>query len=173
MNIFDIALKNLDYESSTGNFIWKSDSRNNPRKGKVAGYKKDGYVVIETNRKAIRAHRLAWYLEYGEVPDEIDHINGIKSDNRISNLRKSNRNQNCYNRKARSDSGTGVKGVHFSKANGKFKADATVNKKRFHLGYFLTMEEAEKTVIKFREEHHKEFANHQRSSAEKSKGLAK
>jgi hypothetical protein len=84
--------ENITYDKTTGKFFNKN--------GKEVGWKNSkGYVFITVeNRKAIRAHRLAWYKTYGVFPtNEIDHINGNRSDNRIENLREVTRLENMHN----------------------------------------------------------------------------
>lgn len=84
--------ENITYEPKTGRFYNK--------KGKEIGWKNSrGYVYITTKKgKAERAHRLAWYKVYGYFPTkEIDHINGIRDDNRIENLREVTRLENMHN----------------------------------------------------------------------------
>lgn len=84
--------EDITYEPKTGRFFNKH--------GKEIGWKNSkGYVFITTKeQKAVRAHRLAWYKVYGYFPEkEIDHINGIKTDNRIENLREVTRIENMHN----------------------------------------------------------------------------
>ncbi|AXH72351.1 MAG: HNH endonuclease [Caudoviricetes sp.] len=84
----------LDYNPDTGLFT----RRNNKRS--IAGHvSKVGYVMISLLGQKHLAHRLAWFMGTGEWPiHEIDHINGIKSDNRLCNLREATRAQNAHNR---------------------------------------------------------------------------
>lgn len=89
--------------------------------------------------------------------NEIDHINGVKDDNRFSNLREATRGQNTRNSKTRKDSSVGLKGV--SPDRGKFRARITLNGVRIYLGTFATKEEAFEAVRAARRELHKEFAN--------------
>lgn len=68
--------------------------------GRPAGWKSMGYIRIKTPFGEAQAHRVAWFLHYGSWPkDQIDHINGIRDDNRINNLRDVNNRENQLNRK--------------------------------------------------------------------------
>lgn len=129
----------LNYNHETGIFNWKVDVSNNVKAGSIAGtIHHSGYIQIRFEKKQYRAHRLAWLLFYGKYPNNfIDHINGIKNDNRICNLRDVTRNENSQNqKKAQKDSMTKILGVTFSKVNNKWKARIIKNKQYIHLGYF-------------------------------------
>jgi hypothetical protein len=93
-----ILRKLLSYDAKTGIFYWKEGRRGRVRKGDVAGTKnKQGYVCIFVDRKNYLAHRLAWLYMYGEEPPAIiDHINGVRDDNRISNLREATHALNMH-----------------------------------------------------------------------------
>ena len=135
----------FNYNSLTGIFTQKKRTSQRVHIGDVAGYKNDGgYVIICFHGKDYRAHRLAWLWVHGEWPKhEIDHINGIRDDNRISNLRSVSRAGNAQNiRKARKDSVLGIKGIRFNKHSGKFTAQIRTNGETKHIGCFLTANEA-------------------------------
>ena len=101
-----------------------------------------------------QAHRLAWSLHYQEMPSQdIDHINGIKTDNRICNLRLVTVRQNQYNqRKPRIDNKSGYLGVTVYKD--KWMASIKINSKTKHLGYFSTPQEANEAYINAKRKHH-------------------
>ena len=126
--------------------------------GKSCGFiRKDGYVAIKINTKAYKAHRLAWLYVYGINPEnQVDHVNGFKSDNRILNLRAATNSQNCENqKKAKSNNIVGLLGV--SKAYGKrngFISRIQVNGKQKNIGYFPTAEEAHEAYILAKRELH-------------------
>lgn len=101
-----------------------------------------GYIRIRVGGTKYKAHRLAWLIHYGAWPSgHLDHINGIKHDNRISNLREVTNKQNHENRRgANKGSGTGVLGVSFNKRLGKYLAHIRHNDKLHYLGLFPTVE---------------------------------
>lgn len=106
-----------------------------------------GYVRVRFLKTAVFAHRLAWFLHYGEWPQgEIDHINCNKADNRISNLREATREENMRNRPGNRDSAVPYKGVSIHKATGKYLAvigyGARGRTKTKYLGIYDTAEAA-------------------------------
>lgn len=165
------TLKNiLSYDSNSGDFIWlkrNADSRsikifNAKFAGKKAGcICPRGYKYIHIREFGILScSRLAWLYFYGYWPkNEIDHINGNPSDNRISNLREATRSQNASNRGIHKNNKSGYKGVTFS--NGKWTSCVAFNKKRFRLGIFETAEEAYKAYLIKSKEVQKEFSKYE------------
>jgi len=146
---------------SDGNLIWKNTSGRHNCAGKVAGRLTPyGYVSVEVNGKPHQAHRLIWVYHNGNTDFYIDHINGIRSDNRIENLRPCTKTQNAHNRKKCKRNSTGVKGIRLRSDSGKFEARITLNKKRVVLGSYENLEFAELVVIMAREKYHGDFANH-------------
>lgn len=135
----------LRYDPADGVFYWNS-SRPKVRVGQRAGHlHHKGYVNIEIDGKHYSAHRLAWFYITGSMPaDQIDHINGNRSDNRIANLRQATNGQNRANSK--NNNPHGLKGVRRIPwiAEGKrcWQASIRHNKKSIYLGCFHTKEEA-------------------------------
>lgn len=113
----------------------------------VGTIRKDGYIKISYKRNSLLAHRVVWAIHYGRMPtDIIDHINGDKTDNRISNLREVNKSINGQNRKtATKKNPTGYLGVHLHA--GKYCASIKFNGKKIHLGRYETAEEAHKVYL--------------------------
>lgn len=135
----------LDYNPETGVFIWKCRMASYISVGSVAGSIAPGYVKIQINRSLYPAHRLAWLYMYGHFPEfYIDHINEIKNDNRIVNLREVKGSCNVKNTSvARRDNTSGIKGVHL--LHGKWVARACEESgKRIYLGFFTSKLEAAK-----------------------------
>ena len=135
--------KILSYNSDTGVFTWNM-SRKKCRIGDAAGsINQLGYVIIKTPHGRYKAHRLAWLYIHGSFPiEQIDHINGKPSDNRISNLRDVNAIQNSGNSKLYCNNTSGRVGVHWSKDRKKWHAHIKVNYKRYHLGSFDDWDDA-------------------------------
>lgn len=122
-HILDLAKELLDYNSETGIFYWKKSTNRRIVVGSEAGWFHDfGYKVITLGRNKIYAHRLAWMWTYGSLSRQIDHINGIPDDNRISNLRECSQSQNLMNYGICSRNTSGVRGVTFDKSRGKWMA---------------------------------------------------
>lgn len=90
--------------------------------------------------KSYAAHSVCWAMHHGHWPIEIDHINGIKYDNRILNLREVTRRQNSCNRPVRSDCQSGIQGVSLRK--GRWRARICINGKLVQVGSFDTIGEA-------------------------------
>ena len=98
MTISQIELKELlDYNQETGVFTWRVSKSGNKGIGSIAGTNWNGYNQIKVNCKKYLTHRLAWLYVHGEWPNVIDHINGIKDDNRIENLRNVTCRENQQN----------------------------------------------------------------------------
>ena len=114
--------------------------------------------MITFNQKRYRVHQIVFLMFNGYIPKEIDHINGIRNDNRIENLRPAN-SKNQQNAKTRKDNKSGVKGV--KKCKNKWRADIKIDGKQTYLGLFATIEEASAAIKATREKYHGEYARHE------------
>jgi len=138
----------LSYDPETGLFKWKYRPGKNGRifDGMVAGAQNDSArVQIRIKGRMYKAHRLAWLYVYGYMPDgntQIDHINGVPSDNRISNLRIATASQNLQNTGLFAHNKTGYRGVSIHKQTGKYRARIKLNQQEKSLGLFDTPEAA-------------------------------
>ena len=134
----------VQYCPDTGIFTWKTKTCRKVVPGKSAGSKNaNGYIQIKLNKQFYYGHRLAWFFVHHEWPtEEIDHVNGDPSDNRLCNLRQATSAQNKQNRQARKDCKSGIRGVYLRKDTQKWKAELRHNKKLISLGSFNTLDEA-------------------------------
>lgn len=150
-------LRQLNYDPNTGLFTWKVGKKSFSDIGRVAGNHINGYVEIRVNMKKHYAHRLAWFYVYGEWPTAmLDHINRVKDDNRISNLRLSDHSQNGLNMvRAKSNSESGVLGV--TKRGSRYSAGITVRGQRLSLGTYDTAEAASKAYFEAKTKCHQEY----------------
>lgn len=127
------------------------------KKGNVIGGLNDkGYLRTYLDGKSYKIHRLIFMMFYGYMPIEIDHINGIKNDNRIENLREANHSQNQFNKSKTKRSTTGIKGI--TSEYGKWRVRIDVYKKRINVGIFDDLELAELVAQEARSKFHGNFA---------------
>ncbi len=139
-------LKELfDYDPETGLFTrLKISSKHTNKKygvGTVANYiGGDGYILIRLGRGQYLAHRLAFLYMTGSIPNEADHINRNRSDNRWDNLRAVSRNENMRNKSEYKNNTTGCTGVN--KVEYGYLAVIGVNGVRKTLGFYVNFEDA-------------------------------
>ena len=155
----------LDYDPDTGEFRWRV-SRGPRKAGAVAGGPhQTGYAVIRIDSVQYLTHRLAWLTTYGEFPPEqTDHINHDRSDNRISNLRAVSNAENALNQKIAKNNTSGSVGVYWYPKIGKWVAAIRVRQKYIHLGCFAEKEDAI-SARKAAEEEHNFHPNHGKLNA--------
>jgi hypothetical protein len=148
------------YNSETGDIIGPSGkkltwvAKNDPNKAYLRIHlqvsKKDEEGQVWRTRYMIAGHMFAWWWVYGEILEYpkfvIDHINGNKTDNRISNLRKVTQSQNQWN--TRGD----IKG--YTKKGDKFLARIAVNNKEIKLGLYETEKEATEAYLEAKKKYH-------------------
>lgn len=135
--------KGYTYNPETGEVF----NHNNKLTGYISqyGYIACGYTENYKEYKCL-AHRFAWYYMTGKIADKIDHINGIRNDNRFINLRNVNTQKNGFNRKA--------KGYNWNKRAQKYKAVIGLNNKQIYLGYYDTEEEARQAYLEAKKKYH-------------------
>lgn len=134
----------FDYDGV--NLIWKIKSGTRGCIGKVAGNvsKTNGYVRLRYDGREHKVHRIIWDIVNGKIPSGlfVDHINHIRNDNRIENLRLVNRQGNAMNQSLRKTNKTGVLGVSWVPRLSKYVARMGVDGYEYHIGCFDSIEEA-------------------------------
>ncbi len=148
----------LNYDAATGILTWRERVSSRVLAGSVAGGDNGyGYIYLRLQGVLYPAHRIAWILHHGhDASGEIDHVNGVRSDNRLSNLRCATKSQNQANR-AKSAKNPYPKGV--SKERSGFRASIASNGQQYFLGRFGTPEEAHRVYMKKARELFGEFAS--------------
>lgn len=148
----------LSYDAELGRFVFLV-SRGACKTGTIAGSPSSNrYILINVDRRKYHAHRLAWFYVHGRWPKRLDHRNGDRADNRLSNLREASPSQNAINAKLRADNTSGLKGAFFHKPRRKWLSAIRVNGRQIHLGYFDTAEAAHSAYCAAAREHYSEFA---------------
>lgn len=147
------------FEYKDGQLIRKVSSKRS-RAGDVVGHAdKKGYLNVGHLRKYWKVHRIVYLLKHGHCPQFIDHINGIKDDNRIENLREADISTNHYNCKKYTNNKSGTKGVYWHSSNGLWAVKISVKTKAKHIGCFDDLELAELVAMEARDKFHGKYAN--------------
>ena len=131
----------LEYNPDTGIFTWKQRTGRTKNLHKAGGIS-CGYIRIKVDGRSYMAHRIAWVMTYGTWPIEVDHINGVKHDNRLSNLRNVEHVINGKNTKTHKNNTSGTSGVTWSKLHEKWRSRITIDGSYVSLGLFESLEEA-------------------------------
>ena len=151
-------MKYLNYDSESGLFTWAVSPGQRIKIGAIAGtFTKKGYRTILLKGKQYLAHRLAWRFYYGMDPTaQIDHINRVRDDNRISNLRIATHTQNQWNRAPKKDGKT--KGVRFCKRSKKWLVEMYFDGRKRQIGKFDDEAAAIVFAVEWIREAHGEFS---------------
>ena len=112
--------------------------------GKEAGHlNSSGYIQIRISGRPYFAHRLAFLYMTGSFPEfDVDHEKGVTSDNRWKSIRPATKQQNMRNSRLKKNNTSGIVGVSWFSAGGKWSAYITEDHKKIHLGYFDDLIEA-------------------------------
>lgn len=133
----------LHYDPETGVFTWVKSRGRAKALAQAGAVNVQGYTQISIFNHTYKAHRLAWIYVHGcEPPRGLDHINRVKTDNRMCNLRLASDMENGQNRSRQSNNLSGFTGVSYFQRNGKWRATIRYAGKQHHLGLFATAEDA-------------------------------
>ena len=158
----EILREYFDYNPDTGVMTWiKNPKRGQKVLGKSFGNNCQGYLVGMFKRKTYRVHRLIWMWMTGEWPEkDIDHINGIRDDNRWVNFRLADDIQNQQNAKMPKTNTSGVKWVSWHKRDKRWLVNLKINGKNYCFCAFKDFELAELVATEARDKYHGNFARH-------------
>ena len=151
-------LKNL-FDYVDGQLIAKTKSKGRNIGDALHSVTEKGYLRGSFDGRQYRVHRLVFLYFHGYMPEQIDHIDGNRQNNRIENLREATSAQNNQNRMA--TGATKIKGVCWHKQSSKWVASICINRKSVHLGSFENIEDAALVATKARQKLHGEFARGQ------------
>lgn len=155
------VLHSLFLLNTTTGIITRKIAKGNRKAGSVVGTKSApfGHLAVEINKKSFLLHRVVWALYYGEWPSmDIDHINRVPDDNRISNLRLATVSQNIANSKVYKSNRLGVRGVRKVREN-RYMARIRVMGNGMYLGTFETISEASAAYESAARKYFGEFAH--------------
>ena len=139
----EVLIKTVVHDANDGLFYDKYLTEIGCKPKPLGGVVPQGYRKIGLFGLYFSEHRLAWFYHYGEWPKNyIDHINGLKADNRIGNLRDVTKKQNGENRHSLSGK-SGVRGVCWASKQGAWKAYVRHDSKLYQFGFFKEKSDAE------------------------------
>ncbi len=151
------------YDAASGRLLWRTRSDMRPEwntryAGRAAGSDcGHGYLKVSIRKRLFYVHHIVWVLAGRELPDEIDHINGDRADNRLSNLRAATRSQNSRNRSLQKNSTSKIKGV-FPLPSGAYCARIGYLGEDHYLGSFPTKRLAAAAYAGAARRLHRDFA---------------
>ena len=138
----DELKKWFKYEPTTGKWLYRVTTRYGEAGSIATSVHNGGYSTIRVGKTDYLVHRMCFLYMLGYLPDQVDHINHIRDDNRWDNLREVNNKINHQNESLSSNSTTGILGVAIHKPTNKYRAYIMVDKKHIHLGLYDSLKEA-------------------------------
>ncbi len=167
-----VVLDRLEYNPLTGSFTWVRD-QGRIKAGTHAGrwcdkHNGGAYLRIKLNGTEYYAHRLAFLIMEGWIPQSVDHRSLNTRDNSWSNLRAATIAQQNRNRSMHKRNKLGAKGVTL--VNGKYQARIGVNGKKINLGKYDSLDEAKEAYAAGSRKHHGDFGRACPESCLNSKG---
>lgn len=132
----------VDYDPETGHFTRTLD--NGQRSSARSWKNRAGYIYMKIDGRLYSAHRLAWFYSNGDWPSKwVDHVDGDKSNNSLSNLRESTVSENQQNqRRSHVDGESRFLGVSRVKFTNRWMAKICIDRRQHYLGTFDSREEA-------------------------------
>lgn len=147
------------FEYRDGNLYRKISLGRTKSGDKVGFVNGKGYVAVNIDNKCIGLHRIIWMMQHGEMPLLIDHIDGNRQNNKISNLRLADRFGNAQNKRMHRNNTSGVKGVSWHTKANKWRAQIVCNRQNYDCGLFEDIDDAKEFIGLARDMLHGQFAN--------------
>lgn len=117
----------FSYDAATGVLVWQQPRGSRVWAGKIAGTAHDrGYLRVQLSGSNLYVHRVIWAMTHDEWPEQIDHINGDRRDNRLVNLRAATNAQNCSNITRPRSTNTGHPNIYFDHRYGTYRVNIRV-----------------------------------------------
>ena len=158
MNSYDLHYL---FECRDGVLYWKNPKAHRCKVGDKAGsVDKDGYIQVHLSGGRVPAHKIIWCMANGEMPEMLDHINGNRADNQLSNLLVVTKRENNMNRAKRADNKSGFTGVRWHKQRGKWNARIKVDGRETSLGMYDDFDMAKKARMQAEIKHFGEYSRH-------------
>jgi hypothetical protein len=146
------------FKNNQAKLAWNTKYANKPvGSNDGQGYKR---VRLSDFKKSFGVHALIYLMHHNVLPEEVDHINGIVGDNRVENLRSSNKTTNKYNTRISKANTSGIKGVSIHKRTGKIRCSLSSKNKVRQVYGFSSFEDADEFMQLWRNMAHGDFANH-------------
>lgn len=154
----DYALSLFEYRDGK---LYRKTKKSNAKIGEESGWIGNrGYRLVCINYKDVLVHKIVYLMHHGYIPEYIDHVNGIRTDNRIENLRAATCSQNGYNQKKSSRNKSGCKNVSWNALRSKWAVRIVYGKGKLKQWYVDDFELAELLAEEARKKFHMEFACH-------------
>jgi hypothetical protein len=147
----------FEYDATTGVVTRRiTVGRRGPAGAVVGCLTAKGYLSVRIDGRFFLLHRVIFLYVHGRMPAaQIDHRNGIKTDNRLTNLREATEPENSQNVKAHRDSSSGLLGVSWRESSRKWRASIGINGTHKHLGYFDSKADAHRAYVEAKRELHR------------------
>jgi len=146
----------LRYDPDSGYLFWRAIPRRGIRGGNRAGGISHGYITVGIGGRRYPTHRIIWLMHYGRFPEQIDHIDHDRSNNKLENLRSVTNAENQRNRTISRKNTSGITGVYWHKLAAKWVAQIAFKGKVIYLGIFTDIGDA----IKARKMAEKKYQYH-------------